>query len=87
MGRQAVSDGFDPTRIVAHELGHILGLPDRRTGLCSDLMSGHSAPTSCRNAKPSPKEIAEVERNFGNGVATTKLPAEIRELPVPAGRP
>ena len=86
MGRQAVRDGFDPTRIAAHELGHILGLPDRRTGLCSDLMSGHSAPTSCTNAKPSPKEIAAVKRNFGSGSATTRLPAEIREAPVTAGR-
>lgn len=86
MGREAVQDGFDPTRIAAHELGHILGLPDRRTGLCSDLMSGHSAPTSCTNATPSPKEIAQVKRNFGSGVAPAGLPAEILEQPVPAGR-
>jgi snapalysin len=73
MGRQAVRDGFDKTRIAAHELGHIFGLPDRRTGLCSDLMSGHSAPTSCKNAKPSPKEAAQVQRNFAGGVSVATL--------------
>jgi snapalysin len=69
LGEQAVRDGFDRTRITAHEIGHILGLPDNRTGLCSDLMSGHSAPTSCTNAHPSPKEAAQVDRNFANGLA------------------
>ena len=73
MGRQAVDDGFFPTRIAAHEMGHILGLPDRRTGLCSDLMSGHSAPTSCTNSKPSPKEAAQVKRNFGGAIAPAAL--------------
>jgi snapalysin len=64
MGREAVNDGYDVTRIAAHEIGHILGLPDNRTGLCSDLMSGHSAPTACTNAVPSPAEQAQVEQNF-----------------------
>jgi hypothetical protein len=67
MGRQAVQEGHYPVRIAAHELGHILGLPDRRTGLCTDLMSGASAGTSCRNPNPNAAEIAEVERNFQNG--------------------
>ena len=84
MGRQAVRDGFYPPRIAAHELGHILGLPDNRTGLCSDLMSGHSSPTSCQSVKPSPKEAAQVQRNFSRGFASVKLPATIYE--VPAGR-
>ncbi|MEK8105894.1 snapalysin family zinc-dependent metalloprotease [Micromonospora sp. M12] len=43
MGRTAVNQGYDRTRIATHEVGHILGLPDRRTGLCTDLMSGSSA--------------------------------------------
>ncbi len=64
MGRQAVDQGHDPTRIAAHEIGHILGLPDRRTGRCEDLMSGHSAGTECTNAHPSPREAAQVEANF-----------------------
>ncbi|MGH3437098.1 MAG: snapalysin family zinc-dependent metalloprotease [Sciscionella sp.] len=67
MGREAVNEGYDPTRIAAHELGHILGLPDNRTGLCSDLMSGHSAPVSCTNAHPSQAEAAQVDANFANG--------------------
>lgn len=66
MGRRAVREGHDATRIAAHEFGHIYGLPDRRTGECSDLMSGHSAGTSCTNARPNQQEIAEVESNFAN---------------------
>ncbi|MBB2913704.1 snapalysin [Streptosporangium becharense] len=64
MGRQATSQGYNPLRIATHEIGHILGLPDRRTGRCTDLMSGSSAPVSCTNAYPSAAEKAEVERNF-----------------------
>ncbi|MFG3436966.1 snapalysin family zinc-dependent metalloprotease [Nonomuraea sp. NPDC047897] len=67
MGRQATSQGYHPVRIAAHEIGHILGLPDRRTGRCSDLMSGSSAPVSCANAYPSAAERAEVDRNFAGG--------------------
>ncbi|MFI5891551.1 snapalysin family zinc-dependent metalloprotease [Actinoplanes sp. NPDC051513] len=69
MGREAVNDGYYPPRIAAHEFGHILGLPDRRTGLCSDLMSGSSAAVSCTNANPSAAEIAAVEANFRSAVA------------------
>ncbi|MCG5215262.1 snapalysin family zinc-dependent metalloprotease [Streptosporangium soli] len=64
MGRQATEQGYFPLRIATHEIGHILGLPDRRTGLCSDLMSGSSAPVSCTNANPSSAERAAVNRNF-----------------------
>ncbi|TXK40707.1 snapalysin family zinc-dependent metalloprotease [Nonomuraea sp. C10] len=64
MGRQATDQGYHPVRIAAHEIGHILGLPDRRTGRCTDLMSGSSAPVSCTNANPSAAERAEVDRNF-----------------------
>ena len=69
MGREAVVDGYYPLRIATHEFGHILGLPDRRTGLCSDLMSGSSAPVSCTNANPSTAEAAQVQRNFASGFA------------------
>ncbi|MBB5873585.1 snapalysin [Allocatelliglobosispora scoriae] len=68
MGRQAVTEGHNPTRIAAHELGHILGLPDRRTGVCADLMSGASAGTSCTSAVPNSREIAEVNALFAGSV-------------------
>ncbi|GAA0524302.1 peptidase [Saccharopolyspora subtropica] len=71
MGRQAVAEGHDVVRIAAHEFGHILGLPDNRTGECADLMSGASAGPDCDNAKPNPDEIAEVERNFADSVRIT----------------
>ncbi|MCG5456978.1 snapalysin family zinc-dependent metalloprotease [Micromonospora sp. PSH03] len=69
MGRTAVNQGYDRTRIATHEVGHILGLPDRRTGLCSDLMSGSSAPVSCRNANPSAAEASRVNSLFAGSLA------------------
>ncbi|MET0134452.1 MAG: snapalysin family zinc-dependent metalloprotease [Kibdelosporangium sp.] len=74
MGRQAVDQGYYRPRISTHEIGHILGLPDRRTGLCSDLMSGSSAPTSCRNDLPSTAEAAQVQRNFAGSVQLAGRP-------------
>ncbi|SCG55603.1 snapalysin [Micromonospora echinaurantiaca] len=71
MGWTAVNQGYDRTRIASHELGHILGLPDRRTGLCSDLMSGSSAPVSCRNAYPSSAEASRVNQLFAGGLAAS----------------
>ncbi|MFE6992314.1 snapalysin family zinc-dependent metalloprotease [Streptomyces pharetrae] len=65
MGRQAVSQGYNTIRISAHELGHILGLPDRKPGPCTSLMSGSSAGVSCTNPYPNAAERAEVEDNFG----------------------
>jgi snapalysin len=76
MGRQAVQQGYNVVRIAAHELGHSLGLPDRRTGLCSDLMSGSSAPVSCRNAQPSSAERAAVQRNYANGLSAQQAPGQ-----------
>jgi snapalysin len=76
MGRQAVQQGHSPARIAAHEFGHILGLPDRRTGLCADLMSGSSAPPSCRNAFPNAAEAAQVDRLFA-GAAVASTPARV----------
>ncbi|MFI6035986.1 snapalysin family zinc-dependent metalloprotease [Streptomyces sp. NPDC051315] len=65
IGRQAVNQGYDTVRISAHELGHILGLPDRKPGPCTSLMSGSSAGVSCTNPYPDTAEKAEVEDNFG----------------------
>lgn len=70
MGREAVDEGYDPLRIAAHELGHILGLPDAKPGPCSSLMSGASAGTSCTNHTPDASEIAAVEANFSGSAAT-----------------
>ncbi|MGW3368993.1 snapalysin family zinc-dependent metalloprotease [Streptosporangium canum] len=70
IGRQATAQGHNPLRISAHEIGHILGLPDRRTGRCTDLMSGASAGTTCTNPYPNAAEKAEVERYFA-GFAPT----------------
>jgi snapalysin len=71
MGRQAVNQGYYQPRIAAHEFGHLLGLPDRRTGLCSDLMSGSSAPVSCRNAYPNTREASTVNSNFRTAVTVS----------------
>lgn len=65
IGMAAVNEGHYPPRIVSHELGHILGLPDNRTGRCEDLMSGHSAGPTCTIIYPSPAEAAQVESTGG----------------------
>jgi snapalysin len=75
MGRQAVNQGYNPPRISAHEFGHILGLPDRRTGLCADLMSGSSAPVSCTNANPNATEARTVNNNFAS--AAVAVPSRV----------
>ena len=83
LGQEAVTEGYDRTRITAHELGHILGLPDNYNGACTLLMSGHSAGTACTNATPAPAEAAQVDSIFANGAAAARpaaRPAEYREL-------
>lgn len=71
MGRQATDEGHDPVRIAAHELGHILGLPDMKPGPCSSLMSGSTAGTDCTNPVPNADEIDQVEAIFAPGYRTT----------------
>ncbi|MDN3266978.1 snapalysin family zinc-dependent metalloprotease [Streptomyces sp. MA15] len=68
-GREAVAQGHSTVRIAAHELGHILGLPDRKPGPCSRLMSGASAGPSCDSARPNAAERAEVEEKFARAPA------------------
>ncbi|MBP2328085.1 snapalysin [Kibdelosporangium banguiense] len=64
IGREAVADGYDKVRIVAHEMGHSLGLDDAKPGPCSSLMSGSTGGVSCKNTRPNAAERAEVERNY-----------------------
>lgn len=72
LGRQAVDEGYDATRIAAHETGHILGLPDHYSGPCSELMSGHGPGTSCTNAKPNAAEAAQVDKNYAAGTPAVR---------------
>ncbi|SMD26121.1 snapalysin family zinc-dependent metalloprotease [Kibdelosporangium aridum] len=66
-----IAAGHNALRIVTHEIGHGLGLPDNYNGICSYLMSGGSAGTSCRNPYPNAQEAARVNQLFAGGVATT----------------
>lgn len=82
MGHEAINHGYHVPRIATHELGHPLGLPDRRTGRCSDLMSGSSAPVSCTNDEPSAAEIAEVDALFaGRSAAAPAATVQFTEQP------
>ncbi|MEU9716983.1 snapalysin family zinc-dependent metalloprotease [Streptomyces sp. NPDC047976] len=69
LGAQAVDQGYDKTRIAAHELGHSLGLPDTKPGPCTQLMSGSSAGTACTNAVPNAAERSRVQSAYANGLA------------------
>ncbi|MEZ3178085.1 snapalysin family zinc-dependent metalloprotease [Streptomyces pimonensis] len=82
IGRQAVNQGYSTIRISSHELGHILGLPDRKPGPCSSLMSGSTAGVACTNPYPNAAEKAEVEDNFAQVAAGQPVPAP---RAVPAG--
>ncbi len=56
---------YSPLRIMTHEIGHILGLPDNYNGNCALLMSGGSAGTSCTNPYPAASEASRVNSLFG----------------------
>lgn len=75
LGQTAVDEGYDMTRIAAHETGHILGLLDDYSGPCSELMSGHGPGTSCTNAVPNTTEAAQVDRNYASRTAAA-VPAQ-----------
>ncbi|MFF8387115.1 snapalysin family zinc-dependent metalloprotease [Streptomyces kanasensis] len=69
LGSQAVNQGYNKTRIAAHELGHSLGLPDTKPGPCSQLMSGSSAGTACTNATPNTTERSRVQSAYASATA------------------
>ncbi|WP_405825428.1 snapalysin family zinc-dependent metalloprotease [Streptomyces sp. NBC_01390] len=69
LGSQAVDQGYNKTRIAAHELGHSLGLPDTKPGPCSQLMSGSSPGTACTNATPNATERSRVQSAYASGIA------------------
>lgn len=68
----AQAQEYDPTRITAHETGHVLGLPDHYTGPCSELMSGGGPGPSCTNPYPDATERSRVNSLWANG--KTSLP-------------
>ncbi|HEY1176589.1 MAG TPA: snapalysin family zinc-dependent metalloprotease [Phytomonospora sp.] len=69
-----IAAGHNALRIVAHEIGHGLGLPDTYNGICSYLMSGGSAGTGCSNPYPNAGEASRVNNLFRSAVTSSVGP-------------
>ncbi len=85
----------DSIRVVTHETGHVLGLPDNYSGPCSELMSGGGPGPSCTNRHPNATERSRVDQLWAAGAAQspgtvnqpTDHPSTGTEPPVWSGAP